>query len=843
MGGDTIVVCNLASSSTPSKRARPDRHRPARRARVAAGHLRRHVAGRHLVRRPAVQHLGYEFGPKPFDPFPKIPDRRERGRRVGVPARRPVRSIAGNDIIDASALFADPCTQRGNLPTVGFTAYGGAGNDLIIGSQAGDHLAGGSGRRHDPRPPRRRPHLRRLRRQREHLHARRSRSTSINPARCRRSTSGTGAATARRSSRSPSLNADRMDAGPRPDIRRGRRVHDRAADSLTVTADARFDDIIFGDHGRDPAGRPTRTCPTSLLQRIQTTTLASVRGDRVARIPERRRRRRSSAASAATSSSAAPAMTWLDGDQQDDMVFGDNIFLPRRVVEPRSRPRRLRRPRTNTTSGASRRCAERCCTAAPTADACGVTGRRRQRAACCWSTAIARQNYRDPDSGAGGVDAYPWWAEYLVDYDNNIATRTVPHLRRPSEGTNGAGSFGNDYIAGGGPRPAVRPDGQRHRSRATAASRMRSPRSTSHVGALAESRERVAHAGGCTGTRRARRSATTSAISTSSPRSRRPPTARTTSRATRGDDIVFGGLGQDDIIGGSSELLQPDHAGPAARRRRHDFRRRRHRIDRNDDTSDAPERRHRGDQPARARRRHDRRRQRQHHPDRRHQWRRPHRRRGAEQVRDRSTTTTRTARCRARRARHAAARLHAGRPGLRRTCSPPASEPGCNDRRQRRSTCRVAATSPARDKSTTSAATTRSTARPATTPSNRLRQRRRLRRAEDDDMIGGWGNDWISGGTGEDGILGDDGRIFTSRNTRTAYGEAAASAIRRHAAGERSGRPVLERATCSTSSSTRRAWCRRRRSTSHGELKKAVDLTPFKVDAERPRTRPDADTL
>ena len=29
--------------------------------------------------------------------------------------------------------------------TVGFTAYGGAGNDLIIGSQAGDHLAGGSG--------------------------------------------------------------------------------------------------------------------------------------------------------------------------------------------------------------------------------------------------------------------------------------------------------------------------------------------------------------------------------------------------------------------------------------------------------------------------------------------------------------------------------------------------------------------------------------------------------------------------------------------------------------------------------------------------------------------------
>ena len=42
--------------------------------------------------------------------------------------------------------------------------------------------------------------------------------------------------------------------------------------------------------------------------------------------------------------------------------------------------------------------------------------------------------------------------------------------------------------------------------------------------------------------------------------------------------------------------------------------------------------------------------------------------------------------------------------------------------------------------------------------------------ADDDDAVGGWGQDWISGGTGSDGILGDDGRIFTSRNSAT-YGE------------------------------------------------------------------------
>ena len=36
---------------------------------------------------------------------------------------------------------------------------------------------------------------------------------------------------------------------------------------------------------------------------------------------------------------------------------------------------------------------------------------------------------------------------------------------------------------------------------------------------------------------------------------------------------------------------------------------------------------------------------------------------------------------------------------------------------------------------------------------------------QDDDLIGGYGNDWISGGTGDDGVIGDDGRISTSRNT------------------------------------------------------------------------------
>jgi Ca2+-binding RTX toxin-like protein len=41
---------------------------------------------------------------------------------------------------------------------------------------------------------------------------------------------------------------------------------------------------------------------------------------------------------------------------------------------------------------------------------------------------------------------------------------------------------------------------------------------------------------------------------------------------------------------------------------------------------------------------------------------------------------------------------------------------------------------------------------------------------QDDAIIGGYGNDWLSGGTGDDAILGDDGRIFASRNS-AMFGE------------------------------------------------------------------------
>jgi Ca2+-binding RTX toxin-like protein len=82
---------------------------------------------------------------------------------------------------------------------------------------------------------------------------------------------------------------------------------------------------------------------------------------------------------------------------------------------------------------------------------------------------------------------------------------------------------------------------------------------------------------------------------------------------------------------------------------------------------------------------------------------------------------------------------------------------------------------------------------------------------QDDNIMGGYDNDWISGGTGNDGILGDDGRIYTSRNgfAEPLYG-----------IGDLSGEldkyiytpGKIQQSIINVS----------------GELKKTVNLTPFK---------------
>ncbi len=99
---------------------------------------------------PATAIDGADFGPKPHDAFPNLTDLNgepvQHEDATWIFGLANPYAFAGNDLIDASALFAG--LGAGEAPTVGVIAYGGPGEDTIYGSQTGDHLAGGSGDDH-----------------------------------------------------------------------------------------------------------------------------------------------------------------------------------------------------------------------------------------------------------------------------------------------------------------------------------------------------------------------------------------------------------------------------------------------------------------------------------------------------------------------------------------------------------------------------------------------------------------------------------------------------------------------------------------------------------------------
>ena len=82
---------------------------------------------------------------------------------------------------------------------------------------------------------------------------------------------------------------------------------------------------------------------------------------------------------------------------------------------------------------------------------------------------------------------------------------------------------------------------------------------------------------------------------------------------------------------------------------------------------------------------------------------------------------------------------------------------------------------------------------------------------QDDNLVGGYGNDWFSGGTGQDGVIGDDGRIFTSRN---GLAEPLNGLMVANVQDFISTPGSIQQADIHVA----------------GELKKAVDLTPFSQD-------------
>ena len=629
------------------------------------------------------------------------------------------------------------------------------------------------------------------------------------------------------------------------------------------------------------------------------------------------------------------------------MVFGDNAFLLRRVVEADvpdgDELRRADQHDERPLPGALRDAALQ-----PHA-----TGRTPATAACPAGSDTSGmllvngvwQSYRDPDSP--GLDTHPWWAEYRVDFDDDDLSRQFHSFDVQlsvddplNVNAKGAGSFGNDYLAGsqahdlifgqmgndviqgdGGIEQRVRGPVARRRlalarrlrrrpaaasSATTSATSTSSRRSRPWPAPTARTTSRAAAAATSSSAASARTTSSAAAPTSSASRTRRSassarpsrspavarrladhgrgrrhaharsatrcPAVQSTTDGRRSSARTGGATGTVTLTsapgGGTLTIAGFDWAAlgfvPGDDRRpdgeRPDLRRRGHARSTATRTSRSPTARplaqqhardadtivgdngrivrivgtnntdlapSTGDRPAlrplRLRQLLVRRRLRRERQDRRP--RRPparlHARRARLQARPCSSRraprarsaarppTTRRASA-ARRCRRAREHLDDDRPGR------PDREP--LHRHRRRAT-----------RSTASRATTPSTPAAATTCI--------YGDAQDDDLIGGWGGDWISGGTGQDGIIGDDGRIFTSRNTRLQQTRTAGLTTSRPSRCYGDPRlpsasirtPRSSTATCSTSSSTRRARCRRRRSTSSSQLKKEVDITPYNL--------------
>ncbi|MBI3917574.1 MAG: hypothetical protein HY322_11275 [Betaproteobacteria bacterium] len=458
--------------------------------------------------------LGLEFGEKPFDPFPQLPDGENEDDEWVFPLANPY-DLAGNDVIDASALFAG--APAGNLPSVGLTIYGGKGNDTIIGSQAGDHLAGGSG-----------DDLIIGQRGTDHIYGDSGVNVNIftraltistidaSPLPTASPDAGTNGTTLEPKKASGLLDA--MNAGR--DIIHG----DGEGSAPGVLGDN--DDIIFADHGVIKMFVDDPNLPSLLLQRIQTTSLGLVLEINSAEVQNGNDDVVFGGLDRDVIVGGA-GHDMLDGDEQDDLIFGDNVYLTRMagldgIIADGNIFDDIANLRFQTLAGTllySR--TDQPVPAgfdAPNADTSGLL----------LTDGIAR-NYRDPDGA-------PWWAEYDVDYAD---LHTVEFDR----GLAGVGSFGNDYIAG----------------------------SQGHDEIFGQLGDDVIQGDGGIELAFA---ATSHAGASRTPGGPSDPVGPLSVVASfeagtdgedyieggGGNDVIFGGLGQDDIVGGSSSFYSLDNS-------------------------------------------------------------------------------------------------------------------------------------------------------------------------------------------------------------------------------------------------------------------------------------------
>jgi Ca2+-binding RTX toxin-like protein len=521
--------------------------------------------------------LGLEFGEKPFDPFPHLPDQENEDDEWVFGLANPFK-WHGNDIIDASALFADydgdgeeDALAAQNV-SVGITAYGGMGNDLLLGSQAGDHLAGGSG--HDTIIGNRGT---------DHIYG--DSGVNVNVF--------TRALYITTLDQSPLPSVD-------PDLPRGDSSIDPAAspvrdpmgnrptdplvlDGLLNVFGAGDDvidgngsgledgtpDIVFGDHGEvvqfvvdpnlpDPDELFGVPVSGVLLQKIQTTLLDSILeinskevqtgGDDIIFGSE---------VDDVLIGGAGNDM--IDGLEGDDQIFGDNVYLSRMGGSDGNLLDDIASLRFQTLAGTliySR------------TDRPAEAGYGKETLPGVWEITpdtsgvlmvsldvngnpIAR-DYRDPNGPQ-------WWTEYEIDYADL-------HTFDFNDGVSGAGSFGNDYIAGNEGNDQI--FGQLGNDIIQGDGAIRAAVATKGDGtALGDDEDNPLFAGIIVPTRYV-------SAGRELPELEDPAGALKVVTATEGDasadgndyveggggcDVIFGGLGQDDLVGGSSSFFSLDN--------------------------------------------------------------------------------------------------------------------------------------------------------------------------------------------------------------------------------------------------------------------------------------------
>jgi len=478
--------------------------------------------------------LGQEFGEKPFDPFPHLPDGENEDNEWVFPLANAY-SFAGNDIIDASQLFAG--VLDADMPSIGFTAYGGAGNDLIIGSQAGDHLAGGSG---DDT----------ILGQRGVDHIYGDSGVNVNIF-------------------TRALDIVTIDVNPAPTIDPDLgssdqtfapvRIQFPVSDNLIagrdfIEGDGRVDgidegisdlqNVIFGDHGEvvqfvhnpnepdlsDLIPLPLGILP--VLQKIQTTELSTILEINSLEL-------QNGADDIIYGTAIADIIIggagndMIDGAAGDDLIFGDNVFLTRMgIAGDENLIDDISNLRFQTLLGSY--LYSRSDRALPGLDPDLLTSYPGEFESGVLLTDDIARNYRDPSGPQ-------WWAEYKIDYKEL-------HTFDMDSGNVGVGSFGNDYIAGGADHDTIfgqlghdviQGDGSIDSAVAGA----------DHVGAARAPGGLEDPLGPLT------------VIASFEDES----DGQDYIEGGGGKDVIFGGLGQDDLVGGSSTFfsLVDDDQGSA----------------------------------------------------------------------------------------------------------------------------------------------------------------------------------------------------------------------------------------------------------------------------------------